>query len=116
MAGVILKDKNGNADEYSDVKKLEVPYKEADGSTSKLKYTATKFMRYYVASQQSNGAYLIQKSLSYINTNDISMFSVGESECREFGKESSTKGYELLIIGVAKDLTVGNSYMASDMY
>ena len=104
--GVILKDKYGNTSDYAGVNQIEVPCEGYSQDT--LKYTRLGVLKAYeVESAGSiNGvsAYKILSRFQYLPSDDYFLFTVQASE-----------NITTCFI-TPKSLTVGQTYVATDMY
>ena len=114
MAGIVLKDGSGNAVEYSGVTQIKVPYQDDDGNVSVRKFTRLATINAYVLVQcgDSNGValYEILDKLAYIPSDDFFFFGFSDEDYQNYGSDGVT------CIITAKSLTVGNTYLATDLY
>ena len=118
MAGIVLKDRNGNAVEYSGANQIRVPHQDSEGNVSKKKLTRMSSLKAYVviASDVISGGYKVTKKLSTFPTDDFFMSEFSVEDCEEFGYETSTGSHKLIVFLTPKSLTVGKSYAVTDMY
>lgn len=118
MARIVLKDRSGAEIEYNDVDQFNVPYKDNNGNAGKIKYTKMTALNSYAVTQQSAEKFLVQKKFEYIPTDNYYVFAVYETECREFGNDSSgsDKGCSVMVFITPKELNVGEIYALDDMY
>ena len=111
MAGIILKDGNGNEIEYSGVNQINVTYKD-DTNTRVHKFYRLATMRPYIVTQNGSvgniATYEVTERLQFIPSDDV--FACGMSDDQI---EAMRNG---IMIITAKDLTVGETYLATDMF
>lgn len=124
MAGVVLKNENGNEVEYSNVYQIEVPYKENDGGVSKVKYTLMSRINGYTYIGTDNPNYVkITGRVSKIATGEFYICKFGEKNLKELGSLTETKfdgvvvesEYKINILFTLKNFTVGETYTLDEL-
>lgn len=124
MAGVVLKNENGTEVEYSDVKQIEVLYKNNDDSVFNAKYTLMSQINAYTFINAKEVNYVkITGRVSKLATGEFFMVSFGEKDCKELGQLAETKHdgvvvdseYNIVIMFTLKKLAVGETYYLPDL-
>lgn len=119
MAGVVLKDGNGIEVEHGNPSQIEVPYKENDGNTSKVKYTLMSRINVYTyIGADDPECVKITGRVSKLAAGDFFISSFGEKQLKELGSLVETKydgvvvdsEYKINILFTLKSFTVGEVY------
>lgn len=115
MANIILKDKDGIPVTHNGITQLEVA-----GTDKAHKYTQLSVLRAYIVSQvgESNGIaqYKVMRQLQFLPSEDCFAFAITDTDCKEFGAKQSDGSYVVSQFLTPKSLTVGNTYLATEMY
>lgn len=112
MAGIVLKDGGGNVIEYSDINQIRVPYRNDDGEMSVYKFHRLVSLRSYILRQNgsSNGIamYEVISSLQLLASDDFFACSPTDAQIQELSTA--------MIFITTKRLTVGNTYLANEIF
>lgn len=115
MANIILKNKDGLPVTHNDITQIEVT-----GTDKAHKYTQLSASRCYAISHVGdvNGIaqYKILRQLAILAAENGIMFQTKDTDCKELGAEQSDGSYVVAKIFTTKLLTVGNTYLATEMY
>lgn len=114
MADVILKDASGNDVEYSGVTQVESRVRNSAGELDTRKFTTIESLKAYVIESADSvggvACYKILDSLQYLPSENFIMFSLSDEDYQSYG------GDGVICFVTTKSLTVGNTYLATDMY
>ena len=112
--GLRLKDKSGNELDYTGVTQMEAKIINADGSEDAEVFTRVLSLSAYAikqtGSENNTAKYTILKKLAYLPAGDFMAFGMSDTEYQELGGD----GFTILL--TLKTLTVGNEYLATDLY
>ena len=115
MANIILKDKDGIPVTHNGITQLEVA-----GTDKVHKYTQLSVLRAYIVSQvgESNGIaqYKVMRQLQFLPSEDFFAFVITDTECKELGEKQGDGSYVVSQFLTPKSLTVGSTYLATEMY
>lgn len=114
MANVVLKDLNGNEVEYSGVTQIKAPVRNSAGELVTRKFTTIESLKAYAIetadSVGGTACYKILDRLQYLPSENFIMFSLSDEDYQSYG------GDGVICFVTTKSLTVGNTYLATDMY
>lgn len=111
--GLRLKDKTGNELDYTGVTQFEAKIIDADGNEAEGRFTRLGSLNAYAVrpngSENNIAKYEILSTVPKIGTDDSLMFGCSDEEYQALGGDGIT------VILTLKRLTVGNTYLATDM-
>ena len=114
MANVVLRDLGGNEVEYSGVDQIKAPVRNTAGELVKRKFTTIESLMAYVIEQTDSvggmARYKILDKLQWLPSENFIMFSISDADYQSYGGDGA------VCFVTTKTLTVGETYLASDMY
>ena len=115
MANIILKDKDGIPVTHNGITQIEV-----SGTDKTHKYTQMSYLSAYVVKQvgESGGIarYEVVRKLQMLPSEDFFAFAIADTDCKELGAKQADGSYVVSQFLTPKSLTVGNTYLATEMY
>lgn len=114
---IVLKDNLGNPVSYSKVDMIGVLAHNADNEEYTQMFTKVSSMKFYLLSNNGNSTWTVQNKQTVLTSGEVnrSMCTISESDCRSYGRETSSGNYQVVLLFTAKDLTVGNTYTTEEL-
>lgn len=114
---IVLKDKYGNPGSYSGVDILSVLAYNSDNQEYTQMFTKISNMSLYLLSGVGDTTWIVKDKRPVLGSPDknYTLCAFSEADCREYGRETASGNYQVVLLYSAKNLTVGNTYTTDEL-
>lgn len=111
---IVLKDKNGNETEHTDVWSIDIPT--PTGEVASFLNTDTGTC-YYATLEEVDGVNYFTIKLQFVaGHTSRSMYGYfSDALCKDYGKLASDGSYQIYMIFTSKSLTIGETYTEDEL-
>jgi hypothetical protein len=114
---IVLKDKYGNPGSYSGVDILGVHAYNSDNQEYTQMFTRISAMSLYILLSLGDTTWIVKDKRPVWRSpeKNYTLCPLSEDDCREYGRETASGNYQVVLLYSAKNLTVGNTYTDDEL-